>query len=211
VLSKDVRRDLEGLSPVTRDRVERFLAAAWNTIEDDPATAYAYAKEAGRIGGRSAVVREAVGVAAYHAEDFKAARTELQAARRISGRDDIVPLLADCERALGKPHKAIELASEPGARALRGQAQAELLLVLSGARADLDQLDAAAAVLRGPAAQTPANAPWAARIYYGYADALLAKGDSESARDWFLKSLNSDEEGETDADERIIEIDSASE
>lgn len=210
VLPKAVRRDLESLSATTKDRVERWLAAAYLAMDEDPDAAYAFAKEAGKIGGRSAVVREAVGIAAYQAGDFKAARAEIQAARRMAGRDDLIPVLADCERALGNPKKALELGNEPGAKALRGDAQAELLLVLAGARIDLDQPDAAVSLLRGPCAQTPPAAPWVARLYYGYADALLAAGKDEDARDWFVKAANADHEGETDAIERIDEMDRAS-
>ncbi len=208
VLPRDVIADLEILSPGTRARVERWLAATRLSLEDDPQQAYEYAKEAGRIGGRSSVVREAVGIAAYHAGEFAAARKELQAARRIGGRDDLIPLLADCERALGNPRKAVDLANSPEAKALRGEPQAELLLVASGARLDLGQTNAAISLLRGPCSNTPANAAWAARIYYGYAEALLAERDVELARDWFVRAAGADMHAETDASDRIAELDS---
>lgn len=209
-LPRDVVADLDILTPGVKARVERWLAATRLALEDDPQQAYEYAQEAGRIGGRSSVVREAVGIAAYHAGEFAAARKDLQAARRIGGRDDLIPLIADCERALGNPRKAVELANTPEAKRLRGETQAELLLVTSGARLDLEQTNAAVSVLRGPASNTPANAPWAARIFYGYAEALLADGDAESARDWFLKAANVDDMGSTDAQDRIAEIDESS-
>ncbi len=207
VLPRDVVADLEILSAGTRARVERWLAATRLSLEEDPEQAYEYAKEAGRIGGRSSVVREAVGIAAYHAGHFGEARKELQAARRIGGRDDLIPLLADCERAMGNPRKAVELANTPQAKSLRGETQAELLLVTAGARLDLDQTNAAVGLLRGPCSNTPANAPWAARIYYGYAEALLANGDADDARDWFLKAASADSQGTTDASDRIAELD----
>ncbi|NQU37364.1 MAG: hypothetical protein HQ526_07175 [Actinobacteria bacterium] len=208
VLPRDVVRDLEVLNPGVRQRVQRWLAAAILTLEEDPAQALEYAEQAGRIGGRSSVVREAVGITAYQAGEFATARKELQAARRIGGRDDLIPLLADCERALGNPRKAVELATSPEGKRLRGDAQAELLLVAAGARLDLGQVDAAAALLRGPCSQTPESAPWSARLYYGYAEALLASGDDESARDWFMRSAAADSEDETDATDRIDELDS---
>ena len=195
------------LSPGTKARVERWLAATRLALEDDPQQAFEYAQEAGKIGGRSSVVREAVGIAAYHAGDFAAARKELQAARRISGRDDLIPLLADCERALGNPRKAVDLANSAEAKTLRGEPQAELLLVASGARLDLGQTNAAVSLLRGPSSNTPANAAWAARIYYGYAEALLANGEAEVARDWFVKAAGADLHGETDASDRITALD----
>lgn len=207
VLPRDVLRDLETLSIQTKPRVERWLAASRLAMEDDPDKAYEYAKEAGKLAGRVAVVRETVGIAAYQAGDYKVAKAELMAARRMAGRDILIPLLADCERALGKPQRALDIAHESAARALRGEARAELLLVESGARRDLGQKDAAAAVLRGPCAQTPNSAPWAVRLYYGYADALLDAGDKELAREWFMKALGADVEEETDADDRLAELD----
>ncbi|MEI8081348.1 MAG: tetratricopeptide repeat protein, partial [Actinomycetes bacterium] len=207
VLPKAVRRDLEVLAPDTRARVERWLAASIIEMEEDPQQAYAYAKEAGRIGGRSAVVREAVGVAAYQAGEYKAARAELQAARRMAGRPELIPLLADCERALGNAAKALEIGSSQEAKVLRGEVQAELVLVLASARLDLGQPGAAVALLRGPCAQTPATAPWVSRIYYGYAEALLADGRPDEARSWFARAGAADPDGETDAELRAEEVD----
>lgn len=207
VVPKAIRRDLETLAPHTRARVERWLAASILTMEEDPQEAFMFAKEAGKLGGRSAVVREAVGIAAYQAGDFKVAKAEIQAARRMAGRDDLIPVLADCERALGNAQKALDLGAEPAARALRGEAQAELVLVLSGARMDLGQYDAAVALLRGPCAQTPAKAPWVPRIYYGYAEALLAAGNVDEARSWFMRAAGADVDGETDAADRVDEVD----
>ncbi len=210
ILPRDVVADLDVLSPGVKARVERWLAAARLALEEDPLQAYEYAQEAGRIGGRSSVVREAVGVAAYQAGEFAAARKDLQAARRIGGRDDLIPLIADCERALGNPRKAVDLANSDEAKRLRGETQAELLLVASGARLDMDQTNAAVSLLRGPCSNTPANAAWASRIYYGYGEALLANGDAETAREWFVKAAGADQLGTTDAMERVDEIDSSS-
>ncbi len=210
ILPRDVVADLEVLSPGVKARVERWLAAARLALEEDPLQAYEYAQEAGRIGGRSSVVREAVGVAAYQAGEFAAARKDLQAARRIGGRDDLIPLIADCERALGNPRKAVDLANSDEAKRLRGETQAELLLVASGARLDMDQTNAAVSLLRGPCSNTPANAAWASRIYYGYGEALLANGDAETAREWFVKAAGADQLGTTDAMERVDGIDSSS-
>ncbi len=210
ILPRDVLRDLEVLNPGVRARAERWLAAARMSLEEDPAQALEYAQEAGRIGGRSSVVREAVGVAAYQSGEFATARKELQAARRIGGRDDLLPLLADCERALGNPRKAVDLANSPEGKSLRGESQAELLLVAAGARLDLEQTSAAVALLRGPCSQTPQSAPWAARLFYGYADALLANGQVDDARDWFLRAASADVDGLTDASERIDDLDAPS-
>ena len=49
--------------------------------------------------------------------------------------------------------------------------------------------------------------PWAARVWYAYADALLEVGRREEARDWFARAAVADQDGETDAGERLDEID----
>lgn len=207
ILPRDVLGELESLSPTTRERVEKFLAGARIALEEDPDQAYEYAKEAGRIGGRSAVVREAVGVAAYHAGDYANARKELMAARRISGRRDLLPILADCERGLGKPRKALELAASEDGKALRGEAQAEMMLVATGARRDLGEIDIALAQLASASKSIRPVHPYAPRIYYAYADALEAANRLNEAREWFLRCASVDPDVLTDAVERIEEID----
>ena len=49
--------------------------------------------------------------------------------------------------------------------------------------------------------------PWAPRLFYAYAEALLAKGDEDGARSWFGHAAGADLDGETDADERLGELD----
>jgi hypothetical protein len=44
-------------------------------------------------------------------------------------------------------------------------------------------------------------------LFYAYAEALLAKGDEEGAMSWFGHAANADFDGETDAGERLSELD----
>jgi hypothetical protein len=44
-------------------------------------------------------------------------------------------------------------------------------------------------------------------LFYAYAEALLAKGDEDGALIWFGHAANADFEGETDAGERLSELD----
>lgn len=208
VLSREVQEDLKTLKTGIRVKVERLLAAAQIAMQDGELDqAYDYATQAGQLGGRSPVVRETVGVSAYTVGDFKKARSELQAAVRMGGSPDLLPMIADCERGLGRPEKAIELLTEPTAESLDGPAGAERLLVLAGARLDLGQITSAMSTLKLPASEVLKSQPWAARIVYGYADALLANGDTEAARQEFVRCVGLDEIGQTDATERLDEID----
>ena len=49
--------------------------------------------------------------------------------------------------------------------------------------------------------------PWSARLFYAYADALLAAGRTEEARDAFARAVAADADGETDAADRLDELD----
>jgi hypothetical protein len=131
--------------------VARHLAAAALLLEDDPQEALAHTRAAARRAGRVAVVREAVGVAAYAAGDYGAALSELRAAARISGSSEYLPMIADCERGLGRPERALALASSPEASTLERDAKVEMLIVAAGARRDLGQPEAAVLTLQVPA------------------------------------------------------------
>ena len=81
--------------------VARHLVMAGRVMDDDPQTALLHARAARRRAGRIAAVREAVGIAAYLCEEWTEALSELRAVRRMTGANEVVPMLADCERALG--------------------------------------------------------------------------------------------------------------
>jgi len=51
-----------------------------------------------------------------------------------------------------------------------------------------------------------ARAPWAARLRYAYADALEAVGDRVGALEWFSKAAAADPHGETEAAERLADL-----
>ncbi len=118
-----------------------------------------------------------------------------------------VAILADCERALGNPERALDLARSPEAAQLDEEGAAELRIVASGARADLGQLDAAMAVLQdGPGFDLDRPEPWSARLYYAYADLLLTASRSDEALQWFVRADDADDDGDTDAADRIADL-----
>jgi tetratricopeptide (TPR) repeat protein len=202
VLPAEVLLELEPF-PV---RVRAYLSAAVLLLEGDPDEALRYAQEAKKMASRSAAVREAVGVTAYYAGQYDVAARELRAAARISGSDDMLPLIADCERGLGRPEKALELASRPVT--LDRDGRVELRIVAAGARLDLRQPDEAVLMLQGPLLDSDEVSGPSARLKYAYAEALLAAGRREEAREWFVKAAAVDPEAETDAVERALQLDS---
>ena len=200
-LDPEARAELQTLPADLADSVARRLVAA--ELEDDPERAYAHARAARELAARVGIVREAGGVAAYRAGKWAEALSELRAARRLTGRDIYLPMMADAERALGRLDRALALAHSPEAAKLTRAGQIELLIVESGVRRDQGSADAAAVVLQVPELTDGRVRPWSAPLYYAYADALLDAGRAEEARDWFARAAAADTDGDTDADERL--------
>ena len=183
----------------------RYLVAAG--LDPDPERSYAYAQAARRLAARVGVVRAAVGVAAYRSSRWAEALSELRAARRMTGSDEYVPLMADSERALGRGDRALALIREVDASRLDRGTQIELRIVESGIRRDQGLAEAAVVVLQVPELTSVRLRPWSARLFYAYADALLAAGREEEARDAFARAADADTGDETDAAERLDELD----
>jgi len=185
--------------------VARYLVAAG--LADDPEQGYAYAQAAKRLAARVGVVREVCGIAAYRTGRWAEALSEFRAARRMTGRDDYLPIMADCERALGRLDRALALVREGSTAHLDRATQIELRIVESGIRRDQGLSDAAVLALQVPELTSGRLRPWSARLFYAYADALLAAGRADEARDAFARAVEADPDGETDAADRLDQLD----
>jgi tetratricopeptide (TPR) repeat protein len=204
-LDPEVRRDLRGLSADRAEQVAGHLAAAGVLMDEAPEAALEHARTARALGARLAVVREAAGLTAYAAGEFREAAAELRAFRRMSGNAEHLAVLADCERALGRPERALAMLDDPDVAGLDAASRIELLVVASGARRDLGDSAAAVALLEIAELDSPTVRPWTARLWYAYADALLAAGRSADAVRWFT-AVAAIDDGETDADERLAAL-----
>ncbi|MHC9295799.1 tetratricopeptide repeat protein [Mycobacterium sp. LTG2003] len=205
-LAPEIRRELITLDKSTADYVARHLVAAGNLLDEDPETALAHARAARSRAGRLAAVREAVGIAAYHCGDWAQALAELRAARRMGSKSPLLAMIADCERGVGRPERAIELARSEEAAALTGDDADELRIVAAGARSDLGQFEQALSILSTPQLDPSSTGQTAARLFYAYADTLLALGRGDEALQWFINAAAADLEGVTDAEDRITEL-----
>lgn len=205
-LDPSVLQDLKVLSKDNAERVAKHMLMATDLLYDDPQLALQHARAAKNRAGRVGVVRETNGVVAYHAGEWKEALSELRAARRISGGPGLLAVMADAERGLGRPEKALELGRSPEARELDEEGQIELAIVLAGARHDLGQHDSAVAQLQRLNPSLDSQGFEQARLSYAYADALLATGEKAEAKRWFEHVAKIDVDGMTDASERVAEL-----
>lgn len=168
--------------------------------EEDVIRAYAAAGEAlvdGQVGraiellewaksaaARSVAVREALGVARYHAEDFAGAHSELLAYRRLSGQQDQNHLLADCARAAGRPEKVAEYVEAMDPAAVPPERIAEAVMVLAGDRADRGDLDAALRALERVDLAPSEVHEHHVRLWYLAADLSERAGERNAAREY---------------------------
>jgi tetratricopeptide (TPR) repeat protein len=206
-LDRFVVNQLKSLPEKLAQRVARHLVAASRLIDTDPETAYQHTVAARARAARVGVVREASGETAYAAGRFKDALSELKAARRLSGDALYLPMMADCERALGRPGRAVTMAKDPAVETLDEAGQIEMRIVESGARRDLGETAAAVRTLEGRELRSRTRADWSPRLRYAYAEALLADGQRAAAREWFERAAGIDVNDVTDAADRVAELD----
>jgi tetratricopeptide (TPR) repeat protein len=160
--------------------VAKHLVAAGGLLDLDPDRAHEHAKAAMARAGRVAVVREALGIAAYYVEKYDEAVRELRTHRRISGSNDNLALIADAERGRGKPEKAIELLKNSEELDLDNDTRTELVIVAAGAKSDLDDLDGARQLIEAEDfTQKPSGA--LVRLMAAYAEVLRLHGETELA------------------------------
>jgi tetratricopeptide (TPR) repeat protein len=204
---RNVRAELKSLPKELAATVGAHLVAAGELIETDPELAYAHAEAAKRRAARLPIAREALAETAYAAGHYDVALTEFRALRRMTGSPDYIAVLADCERALGRPEAALRLVRE-GEESVKDPALLiELKIVQAGARADAGQQAEALRLLsneiESPRGVVPK--PAQARLRYAYAALLLDQGDREAAQEWFTAAARIDPEG-TDALDRLDEL-----
>lgn len=204
-LDREVLAELRSLPASLAEKVRDHLVAAGLLLDEDPPRAREHARYARTIAPRIAATREAAGITAYADGDYAEALQELRAVRRMTGDPRHLAILADCERGLGRPDRALAYAKDPDLRRLAPAERVELAIVLAGARRDRGEHAAAVVALQGSALDSDTVQPWTPRLWYAYADALLAAGRREEAVRWF-ESVASIDDGETDAAERLAAL-----
>lgn len=180
-LSSFVRSRLRTLSKGSAERVARHLVMAGRLLYEDPETAYRHAQAAVRRAGRVDVVREAAALTAYSTGRYAEALREVRTARRLSGVDNMRAVEADCERGLGRPERALDLAAAPPSKDMSDPDRVELAIVASGARLDMDQPEAALLELDTPLVRAATDPEVTIRVAQARATVLRALGRREEA------------------------------
>jgi hypothetical protein len=205
-LDRVARNELKTLAKDNAEGVAQHLVMAARLIESDPATAHLHALSAARRAGRIGVVRETLAITAYAIEDYALALRELRTYRRITGRDDQLPLMVDSERALGRPDKALELARSVPKASLPVPVQVELAIAMSGARLDQGNPTAALQELTIPQLNPSVVFSYSPALFAAYATCLEDLGRDEDAELWWahadtaadaLAERDTDDDGET--------------
>jgi tetratricopeptide (TPR) repeat protein len=178
---------------------------AGRLVDTDPELANQHAQAAKHSASRLPIVREAVGETAYAAGDYAEALSEFRALRRMTGTNEYLPAMADCERALGRTQAALKLIREGLAEDPEVPQLVELRLVEAGVRAGSGQFDEAMRLLQAEieAIGTRGTKVARARLRYAYADYLEQAGQIEAAERWFVAAAALDPDETTDAADRV--------
>jgi len=206
-LDRIALNELKTLSKENAEGVARHLVMTARLIESDPALAHQHAISAARRAGRIGVVRETLAITAYATGDYALALRELRTYRRITGRDDQLPMMVDSERGLGRPERALELGRSVARSSLSVPVQVELAIAMSGARLDLGNPELALAELE-IAQLDPAKAySYSPALFAAYATVLEELGRADEAEQWFTRAdVALDALDETDPADDLIEV-----
>ncbi|MGY3380416.1 tetratricopeptide (TPR) repeat protein [Arthrobacter sp. TE12231] len=183
-LDRATQHQIKTLEGTSAEWVARHLVMAGRLLDEEPELAFQHALAASRRGGRLASVREAVGLTAYAAGHYGEALREFRTYRRISGSNMHLPVMADCERGLGRPDRALDMARSEEAKDLDAPGKVELAIVAAGARTDLGQLDAAVSELEIAQLDINRAFSYSPRLFRAYAEALTAAGRAAEAAKW---------------------------
>jgi hypothetical protein len=189
-LGEELTSELKSLPTGLTITVAQHLVMAQRYLEVNPALALIHAKHAKELAGRFPLVREIVGIARYLNENWQEALNDFRAVRRMTNADHLLPMMADCERGLGRPERAIEMLT--GVK-LAGVVAIEAAIVQSGARMDLGQLEAALVALKIPALTGfPNDLTAYARLCYAYAQVLEKLDRTSEASLWYQRADKAD-------------------
>jgi len=203
-LPDDVTGELVEASGARRaPRLARELAIAAQAYESGRyPDAQRILKRLAEAAPTAAGVRELHGLTLYRMGRWRQAKVELEASTALSASPDQLPVIADCERALGH-HDAVERVIDDLRRASPGvEVLAEGRLVLAGSLADRKRLPEAIAILSRWEANRARPKDWHLRTWYALGDLYERAGELPRARALFQRLVDHDPDF-FDASERL--------
>ncbi|WP_298867446.1 hypothetical protein [uncultured Microbacterium sp.] len=183
-LHPSARNELKTLSKENAEQTARHLAMAAQLIDDEPERAHEHALAASRRAGRIAVVRSTLAITAYGIGDFALALRELRTYRRISGKDDMIALIVDSERGVGRPDRALEEGHGVDRASLKPEVRVALAIAMSGARLDRGETELALGELEIPELDPDRAFEWSPALFSARAAVLEDLGRTEEAAFW---------------------------
>ena len=166
------RRLASAAKAYERDRYREALAALRPVLEAAPA---------------SAAARELHGLTLYRLGRWRPAAKELRLVHDLTGSYDQHPVIADCERALGRLDRVKELWDELRHAGVDREVLTEGRLVMAGALADEGELEQAIELLRAES-RLKRNADLSdLRQWYALADLYEQAGEVPRARELFRR------------------------
>ena len=213
-LNPGARNELKTLDKDLADLVARHLAAVSILIDSDPELAHQHAISASRRAGRIPVVRETLAITSYILGDYAGALRELRTYRRLSGSENQLAMMIDCERGLGRPEKALETGRSVPREKLPADVQVQVAIAMSGARLDLGQTQQALFELEIPQLDPTKAFSYSPELFGCYANVLEDLGRDQDAQLWRKRAEQAeaaldDEFGSNDTIE-VVEIDAPS-
>lgn len=208
----DLRHDIRGATADqdVADDVLRAVVVATQYIEDEAYDeAMPYVLWAKQAAGRSAFIRELLGILHYHRGEWREAMTELRTYQRLLARADQAHLIADCLRALGRSPAEVgreveTMLADPKAH---GERRVEAIIVWASALTDAGEYSAARAALRRVDRELLSRVGEDARMRFTYVvgDVAEKSGQLQDALKAFRR-VASMEEDPYEAGERVVAI-----
>ncbi len=172
------------------DAIARLERAVELLERGDSHGAASEAAKAKAFAPRSASTREVFGLALYGEGRFREALSEMQTYRRLTGRADQNHIIADCQRAVGHPERAVPLAEEAlTSPRVPLAAKAEAVIVAASALADMKRFDQALGLLRRVRTRDDVAGQEVLRVWYVTATVLEQAGRKEEAVREFRKIM----------------------
>ncbi len=204
-IATEIRNAADVATAVHREHLVERAEVAWGSYERGRFTdALRAIKPLTEETPMVPAVRELAGLAAYRAGRWREAARHLRALDGLADATEHMPVLMDCERALGRPKKVAEVWTELRHRSPDPDVLAEGRIVAAACLGDSGDLDGAISMLASAGASKALRNPSDRHIrqWYLLADLYERAGDVPRAREYFDRVLRADPEAYDAAERR---------